>query len=225
MSTSFSAPAGYDLPPTMFTATDLANTFGDIPLVRICFSPLPGSATPDDLLRLNDGEGKHYELIDGTLIEKAMGSLEGFLASWIATQLHVYLDTNEIGAAFGDNVPFVFSPKLVYVPDAGFISANRMPGGQFPSDKPLAELIPNLAVEVISVSNTKKEMERKLKSYFECGVEEVWYVYPASFQVYQFLPDRDPIIHELDGTLTTNLLPGFSLAVRKLFSPPGRRLK
>ncbi len=215
----------YESSQTLVTVADLATTVGGIPLSRICFSPLPGTATQADLIRLNDGEGKHYELIHGTLVEKAMGSLEGFLASWIATHLNIYLMANEIGAAFGDSVPLVFSPKLVYVPDAGFVATARLPGGEFPADRPLAALIPNLAIEVISVSNTKKEMERKLASYFECGVAEVWYVYPKTFQVYQFVPGKEPAILELSDTLTTSLLPGFSLGVKTLFSPPGRKLK
>lgn len=215
----------FEFAPPMVTLADLVDSIGDIPLSRICFSPLPGTATQEDLIRLNDGEGKCYELIHGTLVEKAMGSFEGFLAGWIATKFNNYLEINEIGAAFGDNVPLVFSPKLVYIPDAGFISAARLPGGEFPSDKPLAEVIPNLAVEVISISNTRQEMERKLASYFECGVEEVWFVYPKQLLVYQFVPGKEPTVLGLDGTLTTSHLPGFALSVKVLFSPPGRRLK
>lgn len=218
-------PADFGSTQQPFTVADLADTVGGIPLSRICFSPLPGTATQADLYQLNEVEGKHYELIHGTLVEKTMGSWEGYLGSWIGTQLQIYLMSNEIGAGFGDNVPLVFSPKLVYVPDAGFISTARLPGGEFPTDKPFAEMIPNLAVEVISVSNTKKEMERKLASYFECGVEEVWFVYPKPMQVVVFLPGREPLNLGIDQTLTTALLPGFSLPVKTLFSPPGRRLK
>lgn len=207
------------------TLGDLAQRIGDFPIERICFNPLPGTATQDDLFRLNEFEGHHYELIHGTLVEKAMGSLEGFLASWLATQFNNYLVQNEIGAAFGDNVPLVFSQRLVYIPDAGFIATARLPGGQFPDDKPFAEVIPNLAVEIISVSNTKKEMEHKLASYFECGVEEVWYIYPQQLHVLQFLPGREPKILGIDDSLSTGQLPGFSLSIRTLFSPPGRKLK
>lgn len=221
--TSISIP-DYGFAPQL-TLADVDQRLGDFPIERICFDPLPGTATPTDLLRLNDCEGWHYELIHGTLVHKAMGSLEGFLASWLAAKLHFYLETNEIGAAFGDNVPLVFSPQLVYIPDAGFIASSRLPGGRFPDDKPLAEVISSLAVEIISVSNTKKEMERKLASYFECGVEEVWYVYPQQFQVLQFLPNKEPRILGIVDTITTQLLPGFALAVKTLFSPPGWRLK
>lgn len=213
----------YSTVPQLITLSDLANSFGDIPLSRICLAPLPGTATADDLLRLNDGEGRHYELIHGTLVEKTMGSFEGFLAGWITTQFHIYLMTNEIGAAFSDNTPLVFSPKLIYIPDSGFIASARMPGGQFPREKPLAELVPSLAVEVISISNTKREMERKLASYFECGVEEVWYVYPKQQQVYQFVPGKEPSVLGMEGTLTTSLLPGFSLSLKTLFNPPGSK--
>jgi Uma2 family endonuclease len=205
----------------VYTVADLATAIGGIPLSRVCFSPVPGTATQEDLIRLNDDEGHHYELIHGTLVEKALGSWEGFLATWIATQFHIYLMSNEIGAAFGDNVPLVFSPQLVYIPDAGFISASRLSAGKPPEERPLLEMVPNLAVEVISVSNTRREMERKLESYFSCGVEEVWYVYPKLLQVYQFVAGQEPRILGMDGALISDLLPGFSLAVKTLFSPPG----
>lgn len=86
-------------------------------------------------------------------------------------------------------------------------------------------MIPSLAVEIISVSNTKKEMERKLASYFECGVEEVWYIYPQQLQLLQFLPGQPPQILTIEDSITTSLLPGFSLSIKTLFSPPGRRLR
>lgn len=207
------------------TLADLPAFVNDYPIERICFNPIPGTATQDDLFRLNEVEGRHCELIHGTLVEKAMGSLEGFLASWLATHFNNYLVQHEIGAAFGDNVPLVFSQRLVYIPDAGFIASARLPEGQFPDEKPFAEVIPNLAVEIISASNTKKEMERKLASYFECGVQEVWYIYPQQLQLLQFLPGQSPKILTIEDSISTSLLPGFSLSIKTLFSPPGRRLK
>jgi len=226
MSTAFSFPLpDFGTTPPMPSLFDLANTVGDIPLSRIRFSPLPGTATKADLIRLMNEEGKHFELIHGTLIEKAMGWFEGVLAGWIVTHFNNYLNVNEIGVAFGDRSPIEFSPKLIYEPDCGFVSSTRFPGGVVPDDQPVVDVIPTLAVEVISASNTRKEMEKKLAAYFECGVEEVWYVYRKTLQVFQFVPGNEPKVLNVEDTLTTSHLPGFSLPVRTLFSPPGRRLK
>jgi Uma2 family endonuclease len=225
MSTAYSnSLPDYGFQPGL-TLADLAHQVGDIPVERIRFSPLPGTATKADLLRVLEQDGKCVELIQGTLIEKAMGTFEGVLAGWLVTHFNIYLAQNEIGTAFGDNSPFEFSEKLIFEPDCGFVSLSRMPGGVFPTESPVAKLIPNLAVEIISASNTKKEMERKLVSYFECGVEEVWYVYPQQLRVLQFLPDQEPLALGVDHTVATALLPGFSLSIKTLFSPPGRRLK
>jgi Uma2 family endonuclease len=207
------------------TLADLALQIGGIPMERIRFSPVPGTANKEDLVRLIDNEGKHCELIHGTLIEKARGSFEGVLAGWIVTHFNNYLAAHEIGIAFGDRTPIEFSPQLIYEPDCGIILSGRFPNGEYPAEMPVVDLIPNLAVEVISISNTKQEMERKLASYFDFGVEEVWYAYPKQLQVYQFVAGREPNVLGIDGLLTTPLLPGFSLNVKTLFSPPGRRLK
>lgn len=91
MSTGFSISLpDYGFAPQR-TLADLPVWVSDYPIERICFNPVPGTATQDDLFRLNELEGRHYELIHGTLVEKAMGSLEGFLASWLATHFNNYL--------------------------------------------------------------------------------------------------------------------------------------
>ena len=66
---------------------------------------------------------------------------------------------------------------LVRIPDVSFVSWERVPGGEIP-DEPVPLLVPDLAVEVISRSNTPKEMDEKLQEYFEKGVRLVWYVRP-----------------------------------------------
>ena len=66
---------------------------------------------------------------------------------------------------------------LVRIPDVSFVSWDRVPGRKFPSE-PVPPLVPDLAVEVISPSNTPKEMDEKLQEYFEKGVRLVWFVRP-----------------------------------------------
>lgn len=83
----------------------------------------------------------------------------------------------------------------------------------------------DLAVEVISEANTKKEMERKLREYFTAGVRLVWLIYPKTrtVEVYTSATECRRVRHDqtLDGG---DVLPGFELPLRKLFARAnGRR--
>ncbi len=112
---------------------------------------------------------------------------------------------------------YVF-PKLVRIPDVSFIAKSRLPKGKPPRGT-TPELVPNLAVEVLSKSNTDREMARKLDDYFEAGVQLVWFVDPPSRSITVFTaPDK---LVELKGAqmLTGGkVLPGFKVKVAEIFS-------
>ena len=103
-----------------------------------------------------------------------------------------------------------------------FISWERVPGGEVP-EEPVPLLVPDLTVEVISRSNTRKEMDEKLHEYFAKGVRLVWYVRPRSRTVDVYTePGRFTRLTasmQLDGG---NVLPGFSVQVGELFEMPKR---
>ncbi len=54
-----------------------------------------------------------------------------------------------------------------------------MPGGRLPAEA-IPSLVPDLAVEVLSPSNTAAEMDQKLRDYFAAGVRLVWYLDPRA---------------------------------------------
>lgn len=95
------------------------------------------------------------------------------------------------------------------------------PGGVVP-DQPMLRLAPALAVEVLSPGNTREEMDRKLQDYFAAGVRLVWNVDPEARAVTVYTaPDRSCVLAEdqtLDGG---DVLPGFTLPLRKLFARLG----
>ena len=74
-------------------------------------------------------------------------------------------------------------------------------------------------MEVISPSNTDREMERKLREYFAAGAELVWYIYPESQSAIVYTgPDQFTEI-DVDGVLSGGeVLPGFELSLQKLFA-------
>ena len=69
--------------PDPETIAELLKQLGDIPPERVRLKPTPGTATKRDLLRLLDKFNIQCELVDGTLVEKAMGQIESRLGTWL----------------------------------------------------------------------------------------------------------------------------------------------
>jgi Uma2 family endonuclease len=209
-------------PRTTWTVADLYHRFGPIPFERIRQNPSPGSGTVDDVVRLNDHEDRLYELVDGILVEKTVGLQESMIAVKIGTLLSVFVEPRGLGLLAGEGGTIQLDINLVRIPDVSFFSWERVPGGEVPQE-PVPLLVPDLAVEVISRANTRKEMDEKLQEYFEKGVRLVWYVRPRSRVVDVYTgPDhfaRLTASMRLDGG---EVLPGFSVQVGELFELPKR---
>jgi len=203
-----------------WTAVDLVHRFGAIPLHRVVDDPAPGTATVADVVRLNDHYDRLCELIDGTLVEKTVGIYESYLAFQIGTLLNIFVTQAKFGIVIGADGMMQIFPDQVRIPDVSFISQERLQKSTFPNE-PAPLLTPDLAVEVISKSNTAKEMERKLGEYFEAGVQLVWYVYPKQRQVIVYRSPTEATTFGENDTLTGGeLLPGFSIDLKKFFTPP-----
>lgn len=203
-----------------WTAADLLRRFGPIPLRRIRWDPAPGTATEEDVVAIHDREKRLYELVDGVLVEKAMGWPESFLAGWILTQLNNFVLPRKLGVVAGADGMYLLNPHLIRIPDVSFLAADRMPGRRMPTQA-VCPLIPNLAVEVLSQRNTKKEMQEKLADFFGCGVQLVWYVDPKkkSVRVYT-APDQSRLLREAQTLDGGQVLPGFAVSLREMFGDP-----
>jgi Uma2 family endonuclease len=207
---SIASPTG---PPTI---ADLIDELGVSPN-RIHLHPPPGTATEADVIALCDRK-IYCELIDGVLVEKAVGQYESRIAMWIGYFLLDYIERgHDLGVVHGSDSPHRFFSGQIRYPDVAFVSYDRLPDGK-PTRDPIAPWVPNLAVEIISPSNTTKEMRNKLDVYFSSGVELVWYVYPDSrtVEVYSAAEELQTLAEEdtLDGNL---VLPGFRLSIATLF--------
>jgi len=206
--------------PAVWTAVDLVERLGAIPLDRVRTNPPPGSATERDVIEIHDRENRLCELLDGTLLEKTMGSFESYLALYLGHLLTAFVAENRLGIVLGADGMLRLAPGLVRIPDVSFVSWDRLPGRAFPREE-VWRLAPDLAVEVVSKGNTRQEMARKLADYFSAGVRLVWYVYPAAceVQVYE-APDKCVTLaaqETLDGGA---VLPGFRLPLSTLFAQP-----
>ncbi len=208
------------LPPPDGTVADLLDQLGGIPPERVRMMPYPGTATEKDVIDMDDRGGPLCELVDGTLVEKTMGLYESWVAMQIVHLISSYLQTHNIGIVTGPDGFYKLFPKIVRGPDVTFIRYERLPGGRVPRD-PIPTLAPTLPIEVLSSSNTKREMERKLREYFDAGAELVWYIDPEtqSAVVYTSADQKTEI--PADGVLGGGaVLPGFELSLRQLFCEP-----
>jgi len=200
------------------TFAELQRQLGDIPAARIRLQPIPGTATAQDVLATQATTGRLCELVDGTLVEKGMGLRESFLASAIIECLRRFVRPRKLGIVAGEAGMMELSVGLVRMPDVSFISWKRLPGGVVP-EEPIPKLAPDLAVEVLSLSNTVAEMKRKRGEYFKAGVSMIWIVDPRARTVAVYLSLRKFFVLTEEDTLEGGeVLPGFKLPLRDLFA-------
>jgi Uma2 family endonuclease len=215
----FDSPAaGAVALPLGWTAADMQERLGQIPLERILIVPPPGTAAVEDVEKARNATGRICELVDGTLVEKAVGYFESRLAIVLSYFIESFLETNRLGMVLGEAGTLQILSKLVRAADVSFVRWDRLPGGKLP-EAPIPELVPNLAVEILSKSNTPAEMKRKRGEYFEAGVQLVWIIDPKTRSAAVYTEPERPTAIDRDGTLFGGeVLPGFALPLAELFA-------
>ena len=204
--------------PSPDTIAELLQQLGDIPAERVRLKPTPGTATKRDLLRLLDKFNIQCELVDGTLVEKPMGQIESRLGTWLSFYLCSYLQQHDIGWVSGSDAPHELISKLIRMPDVAFVSYGRLPEGEA-RKKPVASWAPDLAVEILSKSNTRKEIDRKRREYFDAGVQLLWVADPRKKTVKVYTSYDEcvtlGVADILDGG---TVLPGFQLSIGEWYA-------
>src|SRR5215475_9717656 len=109
------------------TLADLLEHLGGISPNRVRFRPAPGTATEKDVLAIHDREGRLYELVDGVLVEKAVGLRESLLAIVLSTILWNFVQLRNLGLVTGEAGMMRLMAGLVRIPDVAFISWTRLP--------------------------------------------------------------------------------------------------
>ena len=202
------------------TMADMLRRLGGISPERIRLHPYP--ACVEDVIEIERRENRLFELVDGALVEKVMGHPESRIATALILALGKYLEHNNIGTLTGEGGMFELPANLVRIPDVAFARWERF--SEEDLEEAIPEVVPDLAVEVLSKGNTSDEMARKLREYFKAGVKLVWFVDPKSksVTVYHSVTRSNTI--PSSGTLDGGkVLPGFKLPVAKLFARSNRK--
>ena len=176
--------------------------------------------TPDDLLTMPGGE--RYELVDGQLVEKAMGAESDWIGNELRALLTLFAKARKRGFSFGPETGyqcFRNAPAKVRKPDASFIDADRLPGNRIP--KGHIRIVPDLAVEVISPNDSYYEVDAKVHEYLEAGVRLIWVINPdlRSIKVFASSVGFRQELTGCDVLSGGDVLPGFSCPVASLFPP------
>jgi Uma2 family endonuclease len=202
---------------TLQNVTEILEGLGGISPDRVRLKKPLGLATEADLIEVNGGNETRCELVDGMLVEKGMGYNESDLALVLAGYLRAFIIPRNLGLLTGEAGMMRLVPGLIRIPDLAFASWDRIPGRRRPTE-PVAGFAPDLAVEVLSLSNTPAEMARKRREYFEAGVRLVWEVDPRARTVDVY--DSPEHSTRLDQSRTLEggeVLPGFALPLADLF--------
>ncbi len=202
-----------------WTMADLQDHLDGIPAHRIRLRPWPGTATVQDVVLMDDHHDRLCELIDGVLVEKAMGFEESWIAANLLFLLGQFLQQHPLGIVTGVDGLIQLLPHQVRIPDVAYFAWERLPDRRLPREA-VPHIVPDLAVEVLSTSNTPAEMRRKLREYFQAGVRLVWYIDPAARTVTVYHDENDSIELDEDRMLIGGgVLPGFEVSVRQLLTP------
>jgi Uma2 family endonuclease len=185
---------------------------------RIRFRPAPGTATENDVVKIRDRERRHFELVDGVLVEKVLGYWDSVLAIELACLLGKFVNRRNLDTLAGEAGTLRLSPRLVRIPDLSFISRARL--AEYRRARPsILPLAPDLAIEIVSEGNTSREIARKIREFFNSGCRLVWVVDPRTRTVAIYTSPAKPTVLKETQTLTGgDVLPGFRLPLKKLFT-------
>ncbi len=167
---------------------------------------------------LPEYRGNEYELIDGEMVKMtAPGVGHGMLAGVIFAFLWNHVSEHDLGtAAVEAGFRSSHDPHLVLRPDVAFIRFATLPKNR---RKGLSPVMPDLAVEIASPSDSLPSLRAKAQLYLHNGTRLVWLVFPddQGIEVHSISGERQSLGAE--DTLTGgDVLPGFQLELKRLFA-------
>jgi Uma2 family endonuclease len=174
--------------------------------------------TWQEALALPDGE--RFEVINGELRERRMSLRSAAIATRLVHYLFRWMDAGHPGTVAGSDGGYTIFPWMpgdVRMPDASYISADRMP--ETP-ERGWGSIPPEFAAEVVSPNDQVQDAEDKAEDYIRAGVDLVWVVVPSTRSVHVWRADGTRSVLRDGETLTGEaVLRGFEVAVTDLFGP------
>jgi Uma2 family endonuclease len=175
--------------------------------------------TVEDLYTMPD-DGFQYELQAGMLVSEPLpGGRHGRVMAAVAEVLRSHVRTHRLGVVFAGDSGFVLArkPDTVRGPDVAFVSRER-----FEQSGDTARAFtgaPDLAVEVLSPSNTPAALHGKVADYLAAGTRRVWVVDPEARTVTAYASLLSPqVLGEEEMLAGDDVVPGFRARVGEIFA-------
>jgi Uma2 family endonuclease len=169
---------------------------------------------------LSSNDDLLYEVVDNQVVELTlMGAYEVWLATLLAVRLETFAQQHRLGRAVQEMLfDLTRATGQKRRPDVAFVSYDRWPQHRRIPRTEAWEVIPNLAVEVISRTDSVDHIVDKVAEYFRAGVERVWVVFLSQEQVYTYdSPTSVRILTRADELSGDPILPHFRLPLVELF--------
>ncbi len=177
----------------------------------------PQIVTAEAFWQLPETE-QHRELVRGEVVETMPpGGRHGIIAIEIAFRLRDWVRQGASGYV-GAESGFILSrnPDTVRSPDVFYVRADRIPATGVP--EAFWDMAPDLAIEIVSPSESADEVLEKVRDYLTAGTALVWVVYPRSQTVMVYTPDGHAQTYSSQDVLqNADVLPGFTCVVADLF--------
>lgn len=184
-------------------------------MVAVEAKPAKKVWTDEEIMRLPDN-GYSYEVVDGELVMSPKNNAQhGDAATEISMRMRLHAKTHKLGRVFDSNTGFWMINRNLRAPDVSFMSNARLPK-KLP--KEFLHGAPDFIVEALSPTNSRREMDDRLRDFFENGTKLAWIIdLDERFaEVCHSLTDRKIVGPGgvLDGE---DVLPGFKLPLAELF--------
>jgi len=180
--------------------------------------------TVDEFWEMASDPGHRYELVDGELVDMDGKPRHGTVTGEIYLLVRGHIRHNNLLFDVGVNTGFQMDPFTLRFPDVHVTSWERMAG--YDEDAPgWPAFAPDVAIEVVSASNTPAELARKAGEYFANGTRAMWIADPGPRTVVIRRPGAADEVFGPEDTLTGDPeIPGFSCAVADIFTVLDHRM-
>src|SRR5712692_1059142 len=176
--------------------------------------------TAQDLWKLGEGDTRR-ELVNGEVVEMSpVGGVHGRVTGRVYRRLAEHVERHGSGEVLVGDVGFVLAlphdRERVRAPDVAFVTTSRLPGGRLPTG--FLRGAPDLAVEVLSPSDTHGDVHQKVRDYLDAGARLVWVVAPEAKTATIYRADGSArLLREADHLDGEDILPGLSIPLAEVF--------
>jgi Uma2 family endonuclease len=160
------------------------------------------------------------ELWDGEVIQKVAPSYNhGTLSSYLIRQLGNYLERTGEGRVVNEVRHVQRDEERVYLPDVNVVLREHFPRSSDERRRGPVELVPDLAIEILSPSDSAGRILQRADFYMRVSVPLAWFIDPDTETVTVYRPGTQPRVHQPPDVVDAlPVLRDFTLDLAALFA-------